>query len=78
MDVNFITVPYEAEILLDGERLEDAAGKPYRTPCTVPGLSTGSHNVIFRRPGLADHDAGRIDFSTQREVIAQWDTVPGP
>jgi serine/threonine protein kinase len=70
--VNFITRPFEATILLDGTPLLSADGTPYRTPCTVPDVPAGVHRVTFRHEGLPDLEAGRFDFRTTREVMAQW------
>ncbi|MBM4039544.1 MAG: serine/threonine protein kinase [Planctomycetes bacterium] len=72
VNVNFITLPYEAEIYLDGKRLLDPRGQPYATPCTVPGLPARPHRVVFRRPGLPDLVVEKADFSATREVEANW------
>ena len=77
-DVNFITVPFEAEIYLDGVRAADAKGAPYVTPCTVPGLSVRSYRVLFRKSGFPDLDVGVVDFSPQREVQVRWHILPEP
>ena len=70
--VSFITEPFEAQILVDGQVLRSPDGLPYRTPDTVPNLPAGEHDVVFRRAGSPDLPVGRIDFSTTREVEASW------
>ncbi|MHB1038579.1 MAG: serine/threonine-protein kinase [Pirellulales bacterium] len=73
VEVNFLTEPYfNATIHVDGTLLEDAKGKPYVTPCTVPTVLTGEHRVVFKHAQHEDLDAGRIDFGTVREVDARW------
>jgi serine/threonine protein kinase len=72
VDVNFITRPFEASILLDDRPLLSPDGTPYRTPCSVPDLPGRAFRVAFRRDGLADLDAGTIDFAEVREVDAAW------
>jgi len=72
VDVNFVTDRFDAMIWLDGELLRDPAGTPYTTPCTVPNLSADVHQVVFKQPGLADLEVGRIDFATTREIVARW------
>jgi len=72
VDVNFITRPYEATILLDGQPLLDQDGEPYRTPCTVPGLPARVHQVSFQLEGLAELPVGDIDFRETREIVARW------
>jgi serine/threonine protein kinase len=74
VDVNFITEPYEATILIDGVPQLQSDGTPYTTPCTVTGLSAQEHSVAFQREGSADRDAGKINFSKMREVTARWVT----
>jgi eukaryotic-like serine/threonine-protein kinase len=70
--VSFITEPFEAEIVVDGQVLRKPDGAPYLTPDTVPDLPAGEHEVVFRREGSPDLPVGRIDFSTTREVEASW------
>ena len=72
VDVNFITHPYEATILLDGELLLDADGMPYRTPCTVPGIPARVHRVTFQFAGLGERPLGEIDLRQTREIVARW------
>jgi serine/threonine protein kinase len=73
VEVNFLTEPYyNATIYVDGTMLEDAKGKPYATPCTVPMVPTGEHHVVFKHAQHDDLDAGRIDFTKFREVDARW------
>lgn len=71
VNVNFITEPYEASILLDGELLRQPDGQPYTTPCTVMGLKAGRHKVIFRRPNAPDIER-ELDLTTARQVTARW------
>lgn len=72
VDVNFITDRFDATICLDGELLRDPEGAPYTTPCNVPDLSADVHQVVFKHPGLADLEVGRIDFTKTRELVAHW------
>ena len=74
VDVNFITEhPYfDAEIYLDGKRLEETADVPYKTPATVTGLSSGVHEVVFKLDGMPDLPIGRIDFGRIRQVVGRW------
>ena len=74
--VNFITEPFEATILLDGEPQKDADGKPYQTPCTIRGLAPGVHRVEFRLSGRSPLDAGPYDFAEIRRVEASWPEAP--
>ena len=79
--VNFVTEPYEATIYLDGRLLDTPAGVPYRTPCTIHGLPTGSHRVVFQwdaASGVGDMpetdgkvDAGTIDFAANRQITVR-------
>jgi hypothetical protein len=72
VDVSFITTPFEAEIYLDGNRLADSQGMPYKTPCTVPDLPARVHHVVFRKAGYPDLAAGSVDFAQEREVQREW------
>jgi serine/threonine protein kinase len=74
VDVNFITEPFEADIYLDGRQAVDRDGVPYLTPCTIPGLRVGPHHVTFKKAGLADLDAGVVNFGAAREVAAKWES----
>ena len=76
--VNFITVPFEAEIYLDGKKAADPRGRPYTTPCTIPGLSTCAHQVVFKRKGLPDLIVGSVDFARQRDVQVNWEPEVRP
>jgi hypothetical protein len=77
--VNFITEPYGARILLDGEVLEDpATGIEYTTPCSVPNLTARVHHVVFQSDQSDEFDAGPIDFTTTREVIARFAAAAKP
>ena len=79
--MNFITQPYEAVIYVDGELLRGPDGVPYRTPCTVEGLTAGTHHVVFqwdagKNPFNTEgtdgkSDVGLVDFATSRQVTAQ-------
>ena len=66
--VNFITEPFEATIQLDGVPLLKPDGTPCTTPCTIPDLPAGRHQVVFRRPPLPDLNVGRVDFAESRDV----------
>jgi eukaryotic-like serine/threonine-protein kinase len=73
VEVNFLTEPYyNATIYVDGELLVDAKGEPCATPCTVPTVPVGEHQVVFKHAQHEDLDAGRIDFGRVREVNARW------
>ena len=74
VDVNFITDRFDATIWLDGEPLRNPDGTLYTTPCIVPGVSAGVHQLVFKYPGLEDLEAGQIDFSKTREIVAHWPT----
>ena len=76
MRVNFITEPFEATIQLDGVPLLKPDGTPYTTPCTIPDLPAGSHQIVFQRPPLPDLDVGRVDFRDSRDIEAHWDAKP--
>ena len=67
--VSFITVPYEAEIYLDGTLLKDSTGKAYNTPCTVDNLPTGVHRVEFEWDDLPRWDGGQHDFTQTRQIV---------
>lgn len=70
LHVNFITVPPESTILVDGETLRQPGGAPYATPCTVKELPPGKHRVVFRDSQGLEVDAGIVDFAITREVVA--------
>jgi RNA polymerase sigma factor (sigma-70 family) len=72
--VNFITEPFEATILLDGVPLLKTNGTPYTTPCTIPDLPGGNHQIVFQRPPLPDLDAGRVDFRESRDIERHWNS----
>jgi serine/threonine protein kinase len=69
--VNFITDPYEAKVLLDDKLLANPDGTPYRTPCTVENLPSGTHRIAFQREGLPRWDAGEYDFTTTRQIVSR-------
>lgn len=71
--VNFISEPFDAAIYLDGTPLLTPDGTAYTTPCTVPYITAEVHGVVLKHSGSADFDAGQIDFSTTREIIARLD-----
>lgn len=73
--VNFITEPYGAHIVLNGSLIK-SDGRPYETPCSVPGLAPEVHHVVFRHPTLGDTEAGAVDFARVREVHLHWPTEP--
>lgn len=72
VSVNFLTVPPESNILVDGQTLRQPDGAPYTTPCTVKGLPLGKHRVVFRDSNGREVDAGIVDFGRTREIF-----VPG-
>jgi len=74
--VNFVTEPFEATIQLDGVPLLKPDGTPYTTPCTIPDLPAGSHQVVFQYPPLPDLDVGRVDFRDSRDIESHWDSSP--
>lgn len=70
--VNFITEPFGAGVLIDGQPVIDAAiGAAVTTPvtCSVP---EGPHEVSFQHPERGLLEAGIIDFTATREVVARW------
>lgn len=72
VDVNILSEPFEATIRLDGELLRDPSGQPYRTPCTIEGLSASPHHIVLEHAGLPPLDAGTIDLAREREIVARW------
>jgi hypothetical protein len=76
--VNFVTEPYEAMIYCDGQLLRMPDGSPYRTPCTVRGVPTGAHHVVFQwdtdgnpfDPTATDGklDAGMVNLAANRQI----------
>jgi hypothetical protein len=73
VEVNFLTEPYyNATIWVDGRSLRDTDDRPYATPCTVPNVPTGEHQLVFKHAQHGNLPAGRIDFVTVREVEARW------
>ncbi len=71
--VNFVTYPFEARIILDGEELRSPSdGVAYTTPCTVDNLTSRSHHVVFRHDRRRDLDMGIIDLGMHRQVVGRW------
>jgi hypothetical protein len=70
--VNFVTHPFEATVLLNDILQTDAAGNPYRTPCTIKDLPARVHHVAFEHDALGRLDAGPWDFASQRRVEKRW------
>jgi serine/threonine protein kinase len=77
VSMNFVSEPYEAMIYLDGRLLCTPNGAPYRTPCTIGGLSAGAHHVVFQwdpfDPPVIDGtlDAGIVDFAENRQITVR-------
>jgi eukaryotic-like serine/threonine-protein kinase len=70
--VSFVTRPaFEAKIYLDGNLLVDSEGKPYATPCTVDGLSAGTHRVAFQCEGREMSKAEEYDFSRTGQIVCE-------
>jgi hypothetical protein len=72
VEVNFVTRTFEAEVLLDGKPLRGRDGAVLTSPCTATGLPAGVHRVMFRHPQRGTFDAGAIDLTKVREVVADW------
>jgi len=78
VSVNFVSDPFEATIYVDGQLLREPGGDPYRTPCTVSSLPSGTHHVVFQWDAESDPfhvsgpdgklDAGDIDFNISRQI----------
>jgi len=74
--VNFITVPYEATIHLDGQPMKREDETLYTTPCTIDDLPARVHHVVFRCEDMPDYDAVHVDFATTRQInvpLDGWD-----
>jgi len=78
VDVNFITHPYNATIYLNGVLQTKSDGTPYLTPCTVEDVPTGVYETVFKREGFEDLYAEGIDFASDHEVEASWNTEAVP
>ncbi|NLX96887.1 MAG: serine/threonine protein kinase [Rhodopirellula sp.] len=74
---NFITYPFGAAVLLDGQPLMDPDGRPATTPCTIDNVSAGLHDVVFQHPDYPDLKFDAIDFRGQRQVVGSWEMLPG-
>ncbi len=70
--VNFVTHPFEATIWLDDTLQVDGDGNAYRTPCTIEDVPARVHHIVFKRAGLADRDAGQIDFASTQQIVARF------
>ena len=71
--VNFVSYPFGATVLLDGEVVLDAEGQPVMTPCTIEGLAARPHDVVFQHGDLPDLEFGAVDFGGQRQVVGAWE-----
>ncbi len=70
--VNFITEPFGAAVLIDGQPvIDEAIGTALTTPVTIP-VTGGEHRVGFRHPERGLLEAGTVDFTAIREVVARW------
>jgi len=72
VDVNFITSPFDATVLLDGQLVQAPDGTPATTPCTIEGLTARPYHVRFRHPERGEYDLGLVDFAATREVKVTW------
>ena len=70
--VNFVSYPFGATVLLDGEILHNAQGDPLTTPCTIEELLATPHEVVLRHPDMPDLELGSIDFAQQQQVVGTW------
>lgn len=75
VDVNFVTYPFDATILLDHEPLTGPDGTPARTPCTVEHLPARTHHVLFQHPQRPDLDVGDVDFGKTHQVVGRWEAA---
>ena len=73
--VNFVTEApfFEAAIYLDDQLQTKPDGTPCATPCTIENLPPRVHEVVFKRDGLPDLAAGKIDFAQTRQITASWE-----
>lgn len=69
--VNFVTDPFGAMVLIEGQVVLDGEGRPVTTPCTIDNLPARPHSVVFRHPDLPDLRR-TIDFGRQRQVVEAW------
>ncbi len=77
VDVNFVTYPFGATVLLDGEPILSDDGRPATTPCPIDHLSGRQYEVKFQHPDLPDLNLGTIDLRRQRQVVGSWDEEIG-
>lgn len=71
--VNFVTRPFGATIYIDGTLQKDTDGVPYRTPCTIEGLSPRIHHVEFKYDERdTSLHGGELDFAKQRRIEMHW------
>jgi hypothetical protein len=71
---NFITYPFDATILLDGQPVLGPDDTPVRTPCTIEDLPARTHHVTFQHPEHPDLGAGPVDFSVTRQVVGRFES----
>jgi hypothetical protein len=64
---------FNATIYLDDRLLVDPHGESYVTPCTVPALPARAQHVRFHNDACGDRDAGVMDLSQYRDVVAHWE-----
>jgi serine/threonine protein kinase len=69
--VSFITDPYEAHVFLDNSLQVDPEGVPYRTPCTIEDIPSGTHRVAFEREGVPRWEDGEHDFAQTRQIVSR-------
>jgi serine/threonine protein kinase len=75
VDVNFVTYPFDATILLDNRPLSAPEGTPAQTPCTVEHLPARTYHVVFQHPQRPDLDMGEVDFAKTHQVVGRWDAT---
>lgn len=50
------TIPDDAEVYLDGQPILDTVGRVVTTPTTILNITTGKHEVTFKKDGYFDED----------------------